>query len=224
MWECIWEMDGLLRQVANTEKSSSPVLTKNQNIKNVSKSIFCEKVTKLTKSKNVLISEPLKIQNGKKSEYLIGFTSPLHQNAKLTGFISFEIVMVDTDRNVVVKSVDDMLLNTYSIFCNVNKEMLKHEIVTTKEIVEEYQLLEKIKYPLSQCLSKGLSIDMTISKIQNETNIPKERILMLVDKYKIRKLLTVNTDTTKLKIKMEEHAKNLNDLSNFVLAKYAKRY
>jgi len=43
---------------------------------------------KLTKSKNVLISEPLKIKNGKKSEYLIGFTSPLHQNAKLTGFIS----------------------------------------------------------------------------------------------------------------------------------------
>lgn len=43
---------------------------------------------KLTKSKETLISEPFKIITGKKSEYIISFTSPILNKKNITGFIS----------------------------------------------------------------------------------------------------------------------------------------
>ncbi len=43
---------------------------------------------KLTKNTDILISEPFKIKTGKKSEYVIGFTSPFYHRNKITGFIS----------------------------------------------------------------------------------------------------------------------------------------
>ncbi|RLD52603.1 MAG: hypothetical protein DRI94_02595 [Bacteroidetes bacterium] len=43
---------------------------------------------RLTKNTDILISEPFKIKTGKKSEYVLGFTSPLYHRNKITGFIS----------------------------------------------------------------------------------------------------------------------------------------
>jgi DNA gyrase/topoisomerase IV subunit A len=123
----------------------------------------------------------------------------------LNGNISFENVMVDSNNKVVTKSVDDMLLDTYNMFCTMNEEMLNQESKKINEVIEEYKVLEKIKSPLSKCIGEGQSIDTTVEYIFKHTKIPKDVILGLVEKYKIRKLLTLNTDTKQLQEKLEEY-------------------
>jgi len=142
----------------------------------------------------------------------------------LNGFISFEMIMTDVDRKVMIKSVDDMLLDTYKMFCTANEEMLKHEIANIKEVITEYQLLEKIKAPLSQCIAEGRDMQFTFNVIQKAVGVAKATSAMLVDKYKIRKLLTLNTDTSELENKVNEHMKNLAELTPFVLEQYNGRY
>lgn len=141
----------------------------------------------------------------------------------LSGFISFEIVMADADRKVMIKSVDDMLLDTYNMFFTMNEQMLNHEIANVKEVIDEYQLLEKIKPPLIQCIGDGLDMKTTINAIQKAVGVKKSTTAMLIEKYKIRKLLTLNTDTSELENKVNDHLKNLAELTPFVLEQYNGR-
>ena len=138
------------------------------------------------------------------------------------GFLSFDMVMVDSHQKVFTKSVDDMLLDTYNMFCTMNEEMLNQESKKINEVIEEYKVLEKIKSPLSKCIGEGQSIDTTVEYIFKHTKIPKDVILGLVEKYKIRKLLTLNTDTKQLQEKLEEYKKNLKEIDKFVLDQYNK--
>ena len=141
----------------------------------------------------------------------------------LLGFISFEMIVVDANRKVMTKSVDDMLLDTYNMFCTMNEEMLKHEVANIKEVISEYQLLEKIKPPLIECIGKGLDIRETVNVIQKSVGVAKPISTMLIEKYKIRKLLTLNTDTSELESKVDGHMKNLAELTTFVLEQYNER-
>jgi len=138
----------------------------------------------------------------------------------LKGSISFEMIMVDSNQNVIIKSVDDMLLDTYNMFCAMNENMLNQEISNLREVITEYQLLEKIKPPLIQCIGEGLDMQETLNAIQKTVGIKKTTSAMLIDKYKIRKLLTLNTDTSELEVKSNEHLKNLAELTPFVLEQY----
>ena len=71
------------------------------------------------------------------------------------GFLSFEMVMVDENQNVFTQPVDNMLLNTYKMFTNINNKMLNEEILHLKEQIDEYIILEKIKPYLVKCIGDG---------------------------------------------------------------------
>lgn len=138
----------------------------------------------------------------------------------IKGSISFEMVMIDLNNKVVVKSVDNMLLDTYNMFCNINKEMLNQDIDSLNTTINEYKLLEKIKIPLSKCLGDGFDVDLSIDTINKSTGIDKKDIVALIDKYRIKKLLTLNTDTTELENKVDINKKYLTEPTKFVLNQY----
>jgi hypothetical protein len=62
----------------------------------------------------------------------------------LTGSISFEMTVVTEDRKIRVMSVDELLINTFKMFSQVNEIMVKDNIHKIGEKIEEYKLLEKI--------------------------------------------------------------------------------
>jgi DNA gyrase/topoisomerase IV subunit A len=138
----------------------------------------------------------------------------------ITGFISFEMVMVDSNQKVFTKSVDDMLLDTYNMFCVMNDEMLNQELKRLREQVDEYQILEKIKPHLIKCIGDKIPLEESIDIICKKVNLPNELISMLVDKYKIRKLLTLDTDTTEIENKIKELLNNIANIDKFVLDQY----
>lgn len=138
----------------------------------------------------------------------------------IRGTISFEINLTDINQKVIVKSVDDMLMDTYKMFCEINEETLNHEIKQLTELINEYQTLEIIRKPLGLYISKDHDIDAVLSEIEKTTGVSTETTKFLINKYRINKMFTLNTDTTELdnKIKsLSEHMKNLNE---YVLEQY----
>jgi len=136
------------------------------------------------------------------------------------GTISFETVVVDIDKKVLLKSIDEMLRDTYEVFIAINKNMLNEELLKLKDKFDSYKILEKIRKPLSACISKGHTVDQTALSIEKTHKIPKEKILELVDKYKIRKLLTLNTDTKDIVDEIKQIQTNLKNISKYVLEQY----
>ena len=98
--------------------------------------------------------------------------------------------------------------------------MLEEEHQRTSSIIEEYLALEMIRKPLSDCLKAGYDIEVTLDEITKATVVPRELSNQLIDKYKIKKLLTLDTDTTELNNKLKVIENNLKNISQFVLDQY----
>jgi DNA gyrase/topoisomerase IV subunit A len=138
----------------------------------------------------------------------------------LLGVISFDTIVVDTDQKVLTKSIDNMLLDTYKMFCTANETMLKYEIKNNKETIDEYNALEIVRKPLSECIKSGFDAIESIEIIEKETGVKAEVIRFLIGKYRISKLLTLDTDTTELKNKIINFENSLKNLTEFVLEQY----
>jgi len=138
----------------------------------------------------------------------------------VSGAISFEVIVVDTNRKVIRKSIDDMLLDTYNMFCQINEERLNHLISKRKEVIEEYRALELIRKPLSVCIASGFDPEQTAEAIELETSVPKKVVHELTRKYRINKLLTLDTDTKSLEEDIKNYKNLLKNLNKFVLEQY----
>ena len=138
----------------------------------------------------------------------------------IKGTISFETTVVDINQNVIVKPIDQMLLDTFNMFTQMNEAMLKHEISKLVDKISEFETLEKIRIPLSQCIKDGLDIPTTLDIITKVTGVSKKVITELINKYRISKLMTLDTDTTELRNKMNDFSNDLKNLNDYVLAQY----
>jgi DNA gyrase/topoisomerase IV subunit A len=138
----------------------------------------------------------------------------------IQGNISFEIMVVDKENKVIQKSVDSMLLDTFNMFININKNMLESEVNKISGFIAELIALEMIKLPLGVCLKDNDDLSAAIGIISRESNVPEHTVSDLIKKYSISKLFTLDTDTTELDIKLKEAQKRLENISDFVLAQY----
>ena len=139
----------------------------------------------------------------------------------LKGNISYELVTVDTQSNVGVKSVDQLLVQTFKMYTQVNARMLDFELNRISEIIKEYELLEKLKPFISKYMGETVKdVDKVIRKISNDAREDFEVVKQLFSKYHIRKLLSVNTDTKDLSTKIKELEGCKKDLHKFVLTQY----
>ena len=140
----------------------------------------------------------------------------------IKGGISFEITVVNTDSKVIVKSIDHLLLDTYQMFSEMNEKMLKDEIIRVSNVIEEYNLLDIIRPTLASCIGQGYDIETTMAEIKRATIISDDSgVRELIDKYKIKKLLTLDTDSDELIIQKEGLEKTLADLDAFLIEQYS---
>jgi hypothetical protein len=140
----------------------------------------------------------------------------------IKGFISFEVVVVDINSNVSVKSIDNMLLDTYNMFSKTNDTMLRYEIQKIDTDIVEYETLAKIRPIIASGISSKLPPEQIIDLIEKQTGVDKNVSKELMSKYRISKLLTLDVDTSNLNNSKQELLKNLNDLNGYVLDQYTK--
>ncbi len=136
------------------------------------------------------------------------------------GDISFETRVVDPDHKVLLAPIDQLLVSSFDNFKNVNDVMLKDEIKKTEEVITEYNLLNLIRPTLSECMRKGLGLDDSVKTIVKITGVSADVVEGLIDKHKIKKLLTLNTDTSELKEKKKSFSENLKNIDQFVIDQY----
>jgi len=65
-----------------------------------------------------------------------------------------------------------------------------------------------------------LDIPETVAIVEEKSGVDANMIRFLIGKYKISKLLTLNTDTTSLKNKLKHFEESLKNLTEYVLEQY----
>ena len=136
------------------------------------------------------------------------------------GAISFETIVVDINKTVLTKSIDQMLLDTYALFTQANDNMLKHEVEKIDSITTEHQVLAKIRPVIASGISQKMTPKQILDVIEKKTGVSQDTSKELMSKYKINKLLTLDTDTSELDNKKTDLLKCLSELDKFVLEQY----
>lgn len=138
-------------------------------------------------------------------------------NYNLAGSVTFECNMCDENGNVVLTSIDDMLMNVYKNYASINEVVLKSEISKIQKHITELQLIDKIKKVLPKWLKQNPDEpDIVISGVHTDTNIPELKVKELFEKYTILKILKVKTETTELAEKKVQLETNLNNLHTYI--------
>jgi DNA gyrase/topoisomerase IV subunit A len=138
-------------------------------------------------------------------------------NYHLIGSMTFECNMCDSDGNVVLVSIDDMLIRVYNNYLQIVELVLKSNISKLQKDIDEMIMLAKIKLVLPKWLKEFPDdTDKVIQGIHNDTQISIESITLLFDKYTISRMLKIKTDIDKLELEKQQVQTNLNNLKTYV--------
>jgi DNA gyrase subunit A len=144
----------------------------------------------------------------------------------VTATISFETTVIDKDNVVKVMPIDDMLVQTFNHFKIANETMLKHEITETRFKIEEYYALQKIIPALKEYVGYAYegykSFDEVIKLIADEAKVTQKLVKDMIEKYKIKKLLTLNLDLEGLGDILERLEETLKNSQEFVMEQYGQ--
>lgn len=139
--------------------------------------------------------------------------------SSLTGKITFRINVVDPDDNMRIATVDEMLLTAYE---NYKKYFTIHHENLVKyyeNIVDEYDLINKIKAHLSaDVLNK--KYDVVIKFLSDKTGVSTKDIENVLEKYKIKKLMTVNYDKKEMLDRIATVKKILKNKESVIISEY----
>ena len=138
----------------------------------------------------------------------------------ITGAIPFETIVSDLNANIKTKSIDSMLIDTHKMFLDVNVNVLKENIKRLNNLIDEYEILEKMRPYLVTCIKSNHSVEQTISTIEEFTRVPKSRSLEIINKYKISKLLELRTDTKELKDALKVEKEKLGNVEEHTINQY----
>lgn len=167
---------------------------------------FIDESTTETKVRFTVTKRTYKIDN---------FIKKLNQN--LLGSITFECNMCDEEGNVVLVSIDQMLLNCYNNYKQIVDTVLKLEIQQLNEKINELELIKKIKVVLPKFLKEYPDdADKVMTLVSESTQIPLETVKMIFDKYTLTKILKNKADTDQLILERNAIQENLNNLEKYI--------
>jgi len=140
----------------------------------------------------------------------------------VNGSISFETITVsaDTNQRVLHKSIDQLLLDTYSAYCKTTETMINEEIERYIQIIKEYEALKKIRPVIASGVSNKLEQARILYEIEKLTDVSKKIAKELMNKYKISKLLTLDIDTNEIKNQIKQLNQLVKQIVPYVLKGY----
>jgi len=140
----------------------------------------------------------------------------------ISGTISFETTVINKNGIVEIKSLDKMLEETFEFYIKSEQDSLIEKMNKLNKRIEEITMLQVIRPILSECLKDKLDVDYTINRIHSKTRIHTKDIQSLFEKYRIKKLLTIDLDTKELHDENNKTALILKNIKNHVLNDYAE--
>jgi len=139
----------------------------------------------------------------------------------LKGKLSFEMNMADGDGQVKLWSVDALLLQCYNNYKQTLNVMLNTSISEVMKKIEENITLQKIKPFIRKHMSRHIKdVDVVYKAISDESKVEFEKVKELIQRYRISKLLTMDTDITELKAKESDFRNKLKNIDSYTLTLY----
>ena len=127
--------------------------------------------------------------------------------------------------NGVAVGTEQSLVNnaTYNTFTEVSRVTLQSGVSKINEIIDEYRLVDKIRPHISDQIRWNVfDIDAAASNISIDTGVNEKDVKLLLLKYKISKLFTLDTDISQITAKSTELQTNLANIQDFVLEQYER--
>ena len=139
----------------------------------------------------------------------------------LKGKLSFEMNMADGQGQVKLCSVDALLMQCYTNYKKTLDVMLNTSINDTVKKIEENLALQKIKPSIRISMSQRIThIEKTYAAISKNSKVPIEQVKELMQKYRINKLLTMDTDIKGLEAKESDFRNKLKNIDSYTLTLY----
>jgi DNA gyrase/topoisomerase IV subunit A len=188
-------------------------------LKNFAKELDSNSIgfTDLSTDQTEIVFQVLKDRNRDK---ILREFEPILKNA-VRGFITFENNVIDVDR-VTTKPIDEMLDATYEMFKDTNEKMLLAKAEELIDARKELISLGIMREPLQHCMSKNMNLFDSVDFISKKTKLSKPRINELLSKYKIRKLLTMSTDTKQIEKEVKQINEILQNIEPYIIEQYDK--
>lgn len=140
---------------------------------------------------------------------------------KTTGSVSFECNMCDLEGNVVLMSVDQMLLTTYQMYKTINELKLKDSIIKLQNEINELIMMQKIKKVLPELLKQYPDdLDKLVEGIVGQTDVPESDVRRILEKYTIHKFMKAKIDIEGKTNALNTEKHNLETLDDYVWQKY----
>lgn len=137
---------------------------------------------------------------------------------RLKDTVKYNIVAISGD-NIVTPSVDDMLISAYSFYKETLENHIRTNINKIEEVIKELDIIKQIRPYISEVTKKDKDIDKIYKSLASKTKCKIEDIKLVIDKYKIKKLLSISVDEKQLQ---KEIVILNNDLKNIEHVCYDK--
>ena len=129
--------------------------------------------------------------------------------------------IVATDGNsIVTPSVDKMLLSTYKFYKDTLEVYIKDKIDNLNKMMSELEVIKKIRPHISDVTKKTFNINEVCKILAEMAKCEIELVKEVVDKYKIRKLLSISTDIKGTKKEISLLKKDLKNIKEVCFNRY----
>lgn len=134
--------------------------------------------------------------------------------------INYSAYVVNEKSEVELASIDSMLLMAYKYYTYAMKTNAENNIKKLNNSINELKIIKKMKPHLSDYMKKYKDINDCLKELSKKIQEPEEDLIKIVDKYKIKKLLTTSVDTTELNDKLSFYKEKIKDPSKTALEEY----
>lgn len=138
----------------------------------------------------------------------------------LKSSLYYNIFVFTPDKGVEEMSVDQLLLSCYNHYREILNIHLQNKLQTIESSIKELDLIEAIKPHISKITDKNKTEEELILELSNLVGADIADVSEIINKYKIRKLLSVNTDKQKLLEDKKWTKDKLKDVDKYSIDNY----
>ena len=129
---------------------------------------------------------------------------------------SYNMYVVDENSNVVMAGVDEMLIKAFNHYKLAFESYLNDTTLKLNSQINEYEIINNIRPHISDAIAtSGNDIEKSIEYLVLKTSLNADDIKSVMEKYRIKRLLSISIDIQKLKdevIYLADQLKNSNQV------------
>lgn len=133
--------------------------------------------------------------------------------------IRYKMYVVDENKSFRIASVDEMLLKCYEHYKKTYTEYCKYTKLRYEEQFKEICIIEKLKPIISELRLKS-DVEAIITDISKQIKESEGDIKRIIEKYSIKKLLTVKVDKPEIQNNINQIVKVMAHIESYIIKDY----